>query len=57
VDPDDDNAVFFWPAMIIPSAELANFQSINPSVQMPGRNEFLVAYFEDSSLYVVLLPI
>ena len=55
VDPDDDNAVFFWPGLIIPDDELALFSMINPSVQMPSAAEYLVAYFEDGSLYVYLL--
>lgn len=59
VDPDDDDASFFWPAMIIPEAELDQFcASVSDGgkvkVQLPDVGEFLVAYFEDASLFVVL---
>lgn len=51
VDPDDDNANFFWPAMVIPPEEVREFQlASGASVSEPGEGEYLVAYFEDGSL-------
>jgi len=54
VDPDDDNANFFWPAMVIPHKEIKEFQNASGAdVDIPGENEYLVAYFEDGSFSVV----
>ncbi|KAI8051179.1 hypothetical protein BDF22DRAFT_92451 [Syncephalis plumigaleata] len=54
VDPDDPNALFWWPAMVVPESEIDVFrQTMTSDIQEPGPNEHLVCYFEDSSFSVV----
>ncbi|RKP05764.1 hypothetical protein THASP1DRAFT_25793 [Thamnocephalis sphaerospora] len=54
VDPDDPEAPFWWPAMVVPECEIEVFRrAMTTDVQEPGQNEHLVCYFEDGSFSVV----
>ncbi|RUS27911.1 hypothetical protein BC938DRAFT_482581 [Jimgerdemannia flammicorona] len=54
VDPDDPSAPYWWPAMVVPSDEIAVFkQTMDASVREPERGEHLVCYFEDASFSTV----
>ena len=55
VDPDDDKALFFWPALIIPLKDVERFKShVSGAVDLPAPGEHLVSYFEDGSLYLFI---
>ncbi|KAJ1984983.1 hypothetical protein H4R34_000327 [Dimargaris verticillata] len=50
VDPDDEEAPYWWPAMVVANDDLAVFsQSISNFTDKPGKGEYLVCYFEDGS--------
>ncbi|KAI9593385.1 hypothetical protein BDF19DRAFT_168542 [Syncephalis fuscata] len=54
VDPDDSEAPFWWPAMVVPESEIDVFRkTMTSDIQEPGAHEHLVCYFEDSSFSVV----
>ncbi|ORX96661.1 hypothetical protein K493DRAFT_336818 [Basidiobolus meristosporus CBS 931.73] len=54
VDPDDLNAPYWWPAMIVPEREIEAFkQTMENDIQEPGKGEHLVCYFEDGSFSIV----
>ncbi|KAJ1982803.1 hypothetical protein H4R35_000162 [Dimargaris xerosporica] len=54
VDPDDEEAPYWWPAMVVANDDLAVFsQSISNFTDQPGKGEYLVCYFEDGSYSIV----
>ncbi|KAJ1970249.1 hypothetical protein IWQ62_000076 [Dispira parvispora] len=54
VDPDDSEAPYWWPAMVVANADLDLFyQRVNSTLEPPKPNEHLVCYFEDGSYSVV----
>ncbi|KAJ3371489.1 hypothetical protein HDU91_005131 [Kappamyces sp. JEL0680] len=52
VDPQDEKAKYWWPALVIPASL---FHLMDPSVTLPTAQstELLVCYFEDASFSVV----
>ncbi|KAJ3081718.1 hypothetical protein HK102_002174, partial [Quaeritorhiza haematococci] len=54
VDPDDVDAPWWWPAMVVPKKEIPLFrQTVDGDVQEPADGEYLVCYFEDGSFSIV----
>ena len=50
VDPDDLEARWWWPAMIVPLTEIAAFRlAVGGDIGFPRQGEVLVCYFEDGS--------
>ncbi|KAI9331533.1 hypothetical protein DFJ73DRAFT_70035 [Zopfochytrium polystomum] len=54
VDPDDENALWWWPALVVPPKEFQQFrQTMGIEIEEPKDGEYLVCYFEDGSSSVV----
>ncbi|KAJ1656301.1 hypothetical protein IWQ61_004099 [Dispira simplex] len=54
VDPDDSEAPYWWPAMVVANTDLdLFFQRVNSTLEPPKPGEHLVCYFEDGSYSVV----
>ncbi|CAG8627782.1 4294_t:CDS:2 [Ambispora gerdemannii] len=54
VDPDDPAAPHWWPAIVVPRAEITQFkQRMDYDVRYPEEGTDLVCYFEDASFSIV----
>jgi hypothetical protein len=54
VDPDDPQALYWWPAMVVPPQDFRSFRKmLAQDITEPQENEFLVCYFEDGSFSTV----
>ncbi|KAJ3100530.1 hypothetical protein HDU97_002166 [Phlyctochytrium planicorne] len=54
VDPDDANAPWWWPALVVPPAEFETFRKyVGNEITEPKDGEYLVCYFEDGSFSVI----
>ncbi|KAJ3013987.1 UNVERIFIED_CONTAM: hypothetical protein HDU68_000463 [Siphonaria sp. JEL0065] len=54
VDPDDAEAPWWWPAIVVPPNEFQEFRkSYNLEIDEPKEGEYLVCYFEDGSFSTI----
>ncbi|KAL1920510.1 uncharacterized protein VTP21DRAFT_887 [Calcarisporiella thermophila] len=54
VDPQDPDAPYWWPAMVVPAEEFDIFKmKMDNDVTPPNESEYLVCYFEDASFSLV----
>ncbi|KAJ3292717.1 hypothetical protein HDU79_001111 [Rhizoclosmatium sp. JEL0117] len=54
VDPDDVNAPWWWPAIVVPQKEFQEFRkTVNIEIDEPKEGEYLVCYFEDGSFSTI----
>ncbi|KAJ3073732.1 hypothetical protein HDU98_000795 [Podochytrium sp. JEL0797] len=54
VDPDEPDAPWWWPAIVVPQKELSEFRkSVNLEIKDPEVGEYLVCYFEDGSFSTI----
>ncbi|KAJ3119103.1 hypothetical protein HDU96_000018 [Phlyctochytrium bullatum] len=54
VDPDDAEAPWWWPALVVLPSEFEKFRrSVDSDVAEPKDGEYLVCYFEDGSYSVI----
>ncbi|KAI8609051.1 hypothetical protein BC830DRAFT_1152559 [Chytriomyces sp. MP71] len=54
VDPDDANAPWWWPAIVVPQKEFHEFRRAYAlDMEEPKDGEYLVCYFEDASFSTI----
>ncbi|KAJ3063765.1 hypothetical protein HDU98_000445 [Podochytrium sp. JEL0797] len=54
VDPDEPDAPWWWPAIVVPQKEFSEFRkSVNIEIKDPEATEYLVCYFEDGSFSTI----
>jgi len=54
VDPQDKNASYWWPALVVPKRDFDIFRKLmSEDFEEPNDDEYLVCYFEDGSFSLV----